>query len=295
MLLWTDDKFHMPGDAGDIPYPGPSFAQTVAALNALDAPRVLGISSGPDGVADLQSIATATNALAPPGGADCDGDGIPDIPEGEPLVCQIASSGEGIGKAVVKVVDAAVMAATPVAKCMDVSTTTDPGVCTAAVAVDDGSFDPDGGPVTLEQTPPGPYPVGSSSVILKVVDETGLTAYCVASVRVAYPQPPTLTTIDCRLATLRDRVLAIAKERPLLEPLLGKAITRKEEGQAMLAAGDVRRAKNRLQSARERLVHFERNVRSLTGRKQLTAEESALLLAQSGPLIQDLQTMIDGL
>jgi hypothetical protein len=312
MLLWTDDTFHMPGDAGDIPYPGPSFAQTVAAINALDPPLVVGISSGPNGVPDLQGIAMATNALAPEGGADCDGDGIPDIPEGEPLVCQIASSGEGLGKAIVTVVDAAIKAATPVAKCMDVSITTDPGVCTAAVTVDDGSFDPDGGPVSLEQTPPGPYPVGNSSVTLKVVDETGLTAYCVASVRVTYAQPPTLPTIDCRLETLRERVLALAKDRPLLEPLLAKAITRKEEGQAMLAAGDVRRAKNRLQSALERLVHFERNVRSLTGRKRLTAEESgpgpeprsapvtsgspaALLLAQSGPLIKDLQTIIDGL
>jgi hypothetical protein len=46
----------------------------------------------------------------------------------------------------------------PVAQCIDVIVPTDAGVCFAAVAsVDDGSFDPDGDNVTLNQIPPGPY------------------------------------------------------------------------------------------------------------------------------------------
>jgi hypothetical protein len=189
-LLWTDAAFHLSGDPGDMPYPGPTFAQTVAAINALDPPKVIGISSGPDGVADLRAIALATNALAPEGGVDCDADGTPDIPEGGPLVCEVASSGEGIGDAIVQVVEAVVAAATPVAVCRDVDTTTDPGVCGAVVNVDGGSFDPDGGPVSLQQTPPGPYPVGQSAVTLKVVDEVGLTDFCVATVSVTDDENP---------------------------------------------------------------------------------------------------------
>ena len=53
VLLWTDAAFHLPGDAGTIPYPGPSFADTVAALYAVDPAEVIGLSSGTDGLADF--------------------------------------------------------------------------------------------------------------------------------------------------------------------------------------------------------------------------------------------------
>jgi hypothetical protein len=189
-LLWTDAAFHLPGDAGDIPYPGPGFVETVAAIEALDPPKVLGISSGGGGFADLQAIALATDALAPVGGVDCNGDGVVDLAAGEPLVCDIAASGEGIAEAVVSLVMAAIEAQRPVARCKDVDTTTDPGLCSAAVSVDDGSFDPDGGPLMLKQSPPGPYPVGTTAVTLKVTDEMGLSAFCVASVTVVDDEPP---------------------------------------------------------------------------------------------------------
>jgi hypothetical protein len=108
ILLWTDASFHLPGDSGAIPYPGPSITQTVGALLAVDPAKVIGISSGPDAVPDLSTIAQGTNALAPAGGVDCNGDGTIDIPAGEPLVCSIASSGEGIGDAIVSLVRAAI-------------------------------------------------------------------------------------------------------------------------------------------------------------------------------------------
>lgn len=77
--------------------------------NALDPPKVIGISSGSDAdaIADLRAIATATDAFAPAEGVDCDGDGAVDIPEGEPLVCQIAAAGDGIGDAIIAIVEAA--------------------------------------------------------------------------------------------------------------------------------------------------------------------------------------------
>jgi hypothetical protein len=106
-VLWTDNSFHLPGDPGNIPYPGPSFSETVNAILALDPPKVIGISSGGGGLSDLQAIARATDALAPPGGVDCDNNGAIDIPEGEPLVCSIAASGEGISAAIRAIVGAA--------------------------------------------------------------------------------------------------------------------------------------------------------------------------------------------
>ncbi|MGQ0602939.1 MAG: hypothetical protein ACT4QE_14745, partial [Anaerolineales bacterium] len=109
IILWTDAPFHQPGDPGAIPYPGPTFEDTVNAILALDPPKVIGISSGPFGVADLQAMAAATNALAPTGGVDCNADGIVDIAEGEPLVCSIAFSGAGIGEAITSLVEAAAM------------------------------------------------------------------------------------------------------------------------------------------------------------------------------------------
>lgn len=106
-LLWTDASFHLPGDAGDIPYPGPSFVETADAINALDPPKVIGISSGGGGVADLEKMAELTNSLAPSGGVDCNDDGTVDIPEGEPLVCTVTASGVGIGEAIIALVEAA--------------------------------------------------------------------------------------------------------------------------------------------------------------------------------------------
>lgn len=107
IILWTDAPFHQPGDPGTIPYPGPSFDETINAIQALDPPKVIGISSGGGGVPDLTRIASATGAIAPPGGVDCNGDGVIDIAAGESLVCSIALSGTGVGEAITALVEAA--------------------------------------------------------------------------------------------------------------------------------------------------------------------------------------------
>ena len=108
-VLWTDAPFHNPGDPGTIPYPGPSFDETVDAIKSLDPPMVIGISSGSGGVLDLKRIAAATGALAPAGGVDTNGDGTIDILGGQPLVCAISSSGYGIAEAIESLVEAAVV------------------------------------------------------------------------------------------------------------------------------------------------------------------------------------------
>ena len=106
-MLWTDAPFHQPGDPGLTPYPGQSIDEVVNAILALDPPKVIGISSGGGGLADLQTIAAATGAFAPEGGVDCNADGIIDIIGGQPLVCSISSSGVGIGEAINAVVGVA--------------------------------------------------------------------------------------------------------------------------------------------------------------------------------------------
>lgn len=193
-LMYTDAAFHLPNDPGDIPYPGPTFVETVAAIEALDPPMVLGISIDPhDGLDDLREMAAATNSFAPEGGLDCDGDGVVDVAAGDPMVCLISEFGAGIGDTIVNIVEAAIEAVSPVAKCKDMEVFTDPGMCTADVSVDDGSYDPDGGPVELIQTPASPYPLGETLVTLRVYDESGLADTCTANVTVTDNTPPVIS------------------------------------------------------------------------------------------------------
>jgi hypothetical protein len=193
LLLWTDAAFHRPGDPGSIPYPGPTFDQTVAALMALDPARVIGISSGASALPDLQAMAVATGALAPAGGVDCDGDGVVDVAQGAPLVCVGLSSGVGVGTAIAALVSGAVGASAPVALCHNVTVTASAATCGVASSIDNGSFDPDGGPVTRIQSPPGPYRAGQNSITLTVTGASGLSSSCVAQVTVVDQTGPLIT------------------------------------------------------------------------------------------------------
>jgi hypothetical protein len=92
---------------------------------------------------------------------------------------------------------------TPVAVCKDVTVPTDPGVCTASnVSVDNGSFDPDGDPVTVTQSPAGPYSLGDTGVTLTATDPGGLSDSCTATVTVVDQEAPVIScpaaqTIEC--------------------------------------------------------------------------------------------------
>ena len=84
----------------------------------------------------------------------------------------------------------------PVAKCQDVTVPTDPGVCVATgVSVDNGSFDPGGDPITLNQTPDNPYPgLEDTEVTLKVTDTNNtFSDICQAIVTVEDNENPTIT------------------------------------------------------------------------------------------------------
>ncbi|HEV8345722.1 MAG TPA: N,N-dimethylformamidase beta subunit family domain-containing protein, partial [Vicinamibacterales bacterium] len=71
----------------------------------------------------------------------------------------------------------------PVAQCQNV-TVTATLIGTAAASIDNGSFDPDGGAVTLAQVPPGPYTPGQTSVTLNVTDSASQMVSCSATVTV---------------------------------------------------------------------------------------------------------------
>jgi len=84
----------------------------------------------------------------------------------------------------------------PVALCRNVTVSTDLGVCSAASAsVDNGSSDPDGGPITLAQTPAGPYFLGSTPVTLTVTDDKGASASCEAIVTVVDTAKPVVACV----------------------------------------------------------------------------------------------------
>jgi hypothetical protein len=94
----------------------------------------------------------------------------------------------------------------PQARCRDVTVTAPAGTCTAAgitpAQVDNGSFDPNGDPITLALDRGGPFPIGTTPVTLLVSDGT-FTTPCTANVIVRDPTsptiapPPKVTTIIC--------------------------------------------------------------------------------------------------
>jgi hypothetical protein len=80
----------------------------------------------------------------------------------------------------------------PVAKCQNVTVSAGSD-CTANASVNNGSFDPDGDPITITQSPAGPYPKGPTSVLLTVTDPRGATSQCNATVTVIDTTPPSIT------------------------------------------------------------------------------------------------------
>jgi hypothetical protein len=83
----------------------------------------------------------------------------------------------------------------PTALCRDFTTSAD-SVClghAAAADVDNGSSDPDGDHLTCSLTPPGPFALGPSAVVLTCSDPAAATSSCGAQVKVVDTTPPTIT------------------------------------------------------------------------------------------------------
>jgi len=125
VLLASDDGMRHPGAANPT-YPGPSLATVRQALKDSGV-YLVGIevdtNSGDSPREELEDLAEATGAVAPPQGVDCDSDGLSDISAAEPLVCEFdPRAGTGIAEAFVSMlagikdlapIDLAVKSASP--------------------------------------------------------------------------------------------------------------------------------------------------------------------------------------
>jgi hypothetical protein len=87
----------------------------------------------------------------------------------------------------------------PIARCKDLRATVS-GTCEiglslseAIARINNGSFDPDGDPITFSLDPPPPYPVGTTSVTLTVTDDLGASSSCTARVLVLDLEAPVVT------------------------------------------------------------------------------------------------------
>lgn len=81
----------------------------------------------------------------------------------------------------------------PIALCQDISVPTEPDSCTAPASIDAGSYDPDGDPITIVQTPAGPYALMTTDVELTVSDDKGLSATCTTVVTIVDNTPPEIS------------------------------------------------------------------------------------------------------
>jgi hypothetical protein len=83
----------------------------------------------------------------------------------------------------------------PVAACRNVVNVADDTCRATATAgeINDGSSDPDGDPITLAISPSGPFPLGTTPVMLTVSDAAGETSTCAATVTVVDQSAPAVT------------------------------------------------------------------------------------------------------
>ena len=83
----------------------------------------------------------------------------------------------------------------PVALCQNVTAEAGSS-CTALASINNGSYDPDGDPITLTQSPAGPYAPGSTTVTLTVTDNKAASNGCTGTVAVVDKTPPTISGVS---------------------------------------------------------------------------------------------------
>ncbi|MBV9097333.1 MAG: VWA domain-containing protein [Frankiaceae bacterium] len=88
VVVAADAQFRHP--EGNPGWPGPTLAaveQTLVQSGVHLVGLDVNTGSGQDPGPDMRALASASHTVAGPAGVDCDGDGTPDLHEGDPLVC----------------------------------------------------------------------------------------------------------------------------------------------------------------------------------------------------------------
>jgi len=86
----------------------------------------------------------------------------------------------------------------PEARCKDVTVSADAN-CQADASINNGTSDPDGDPITISQSPSGPYPLGETEVTLTVTDDKGESSSCTATVSVIDDTAPEISVANNQL------------------------------------------------------------------------------------------------
>jgi uncharacterized repeat protein (TIGR01451 family) len=196
--------------------PGSTLTYTIVASNAAASPSdVFGAA-----VDDLfPSSLECTWTCSASGSASCSAAGVGDIadladlPVGDSVtytaVCDVDAGAVGTISNTATVtapvgvndtdsgnndaLDTTAINVAPVAQCADVVVSAD-GQCQGTASIDDGSFDPDGDAVTIEESPAPPYELGDTLVTLTIEDALGLSDTCQATVTVVDDTDP---VIEC--------------------------------------------------------------------------------------------------
>ena len=84
----------------------------------------------------------------------------------------------------------------PVAVCKNQVVNADEN-CQSDASIDVGSYDPDGDPISLEQSPPGPYSLAETMITLTVTDGYGTSDSCTGIVTIV-DCPPNDRQLNCR-------------------------------------------------------------------------------------------------
>jgi hypothetical protein len=101
----------------------------------------------------------------------------------------------------------------PVANCASVVVPAD-SYCVAHASIDAGSYHPDGYPLTLLQSPRGPYPLGTNLVTLTAIDPYGASNSCSALVVVLDTTPPTILCADVVVTNAHNAVTRVVTYNP---------------------------------------------------------------------------------
>ena len=87
--------------------------------------------------------------------------------------------------------------------------------CLAQASVNNGSFDPEGDAITVEQAPSGPYPLGPNRVVLRVTDSHGAMSEYSAFVFVVDQAPPVITCANVVVTNAHDQLTSRVTYSPM--------------------------------------------------------------------------------